>query len=179
MYKVIVIEDETMVRRGIVLTTDWAALGCVVVGEAANGEEGLEIAGRLSPDIIVTDVKMPRMDGVEMITRLRGQGSRSKFIILTAHSDFKYAQSALKLGVSDYLLKPLKDGDLEQAIRNILDQLEERRHEAGEESAPILSFYPPPRVNIPKANTWMRRSVISRNTIRRRSPSAPWRIFSA
>ena len=142
MYKVIVIEDETMVRRGIVLTTDWTALGCVVVGEAANGAEGLEIAGRLSPDIIVTDVKMPRMDGVEMITRLRSQGCRSKFIILTAHSDFKYAQSALKLGVSDYLLKPLKDGDLEQAIGNILDQLEERSHGDGEETAPILRFSP-------------------------------------
>ncbi|MCD8171527.1 MAG: response regulator, partial [Clostridiales bacterium] len=65
MYKVIVVEDETMVRRGIILTIDWAALGCVIVGEAPNGEEGVSMAGRLSPDIIVTDVKMPRMDGVE------------------------------------------------------------------------------------------------------------------
>lgn len=141
MYRVIVIEDETMVRRGIVLTTDWAALSCVVVGEAANGEEGLEIAGRLTPDIIVTDVKMPRMDGVEMISRLRASGSRTKFIILTAHSDFKYAQSALKLGVSDYLLKPLKDGDLELAVRKLLDQMEE--HGLGdEENAPMLRFHP-------------------------------------
>ena len=59
MYKVIVVEDETMVRRGIILTIDWAALDCVIAGEAANGEEGAELAVRLSPDIIVTDVKMP------------------------------------------------------------------------------------------------------------------------
>ena len=59
---------------------------------------------RLSPDIVVTDVKMPRMDGVEMIAKLRENGCQAKFIILTAYSDFKYAQSALRLGVSDYLL---------------------------------------------------------------------------
>ncbi len=65
------------------------------------------------------------MDGVEMIAKLREQGNRAKFIILTAYGDFKYAQSAVKLGVSDYLLKPLKDGDLEQAVTRIIDQLEE------------------------------------------------------
>ena len=126
MYKVIVVEDETMVRRGIILTIDWAALDCVIAGEAANGEEGAELAVRLSPDIIVTDVKMPRMDGVEMITKLREQGCRAKFIILTAYSDFKYAQSALRLGVSDYLLKPLRDGDLEHALGHIREQMQER-----------------------------------------------------
>ena len=60
-----------------------------------------------------------------MIAKLREQGNRAKFIILTAYGDFKYAQSAVKLGVSDYLLKPLKDGDLEQAVTRIIDQLEE------------------------------------------------------
>lgn len=125
MYKVIVVEDETTVRRGIILTINWAALDCVIAGEAANGEEGAELARRLSPDIIVTDVKMPRMDGVEMIYKLREKGCEAKFIILTAYGDFKYAQSALRLGVSDYLLKPLKDGDLEQAILHIKNKKEQ------------------------------------------------------
>ena len=120
MYKVMIIEDETTVRRGIVLTIDWFSLGCIIVGEAANGEEGLELVLRLSPDIVITDVKMPRMDGVEMIRKLRQTGCRSRFIILTAHSDFKYAQSALRLGVNDYLLKPLKDGELEEAVRTLV-----------------------------------------------------------
>jgi len=141
MYKVIVVEDETMVRRGIILTINWAALDCVIAGEAANGEEGASLAERLSPDIIVTDVKMPRMDGVEMITKLRKEGCRAKFIILTAYGDFKYAQSALRLEVSDYLLKPLKDGDLEQAILHIRSQIEQgKEKEAGEVSAPVLLF---------------------------------------
>ncbi|MGL5435230.1 MAG: response regulator transcription factor [Lachnospiraceae bacterium] len=123
MYRVIIVEDETTVRRGIVLTLDWNALGCAVLGEAANGEEGLSLALRLNPDIIVTDVKMPRMDGVEMIQKLRTSGCKSRFIILTAYGDFRYAQSALRLGVSDYLLKPLKDGDLETAVQNIIGHL--------------------------------------------------------
>lgn len=119
MYKVVVVEDETITRRGIVLTVNWASLNCVLAGEAANGEEGAALISRLSPDLVVTDVKMPRMDGVEMIEQLRKEGCRARFIILTAHSDFKYAQSALRMGVSDYLLKPLKDGDLEDAIAKI------------------------------------------------------------
>ena len=125
MYRVIIVEDETTVRRGIVLTMNWAALDCVIVGEAANGEEGRDLALRLSPDIVITDVKMPRMDGVEMIHKLKEAGCKSEFIILTAYSDFKYAQSALRLGVKDYLLKPLKEGDLEASIRNILTSWQE------------------------------------------------------
>ena len=142
MNRVVVVEDETMARKGIILTIDWSALGCVIVGEAANGEEGAALVERLSPDIVVTDVKMPRMDGVEMIAKLRENGCQTKFIILTAYSDFKYAQSAVKLGVSDYLLKPLKDGDLEQAVTRIIAQLEERDQirQKEEEETPVFRF---------------------------------------
>lgn len=122
MYKVIVVEDESMVRKGIILTIDWKRLGCQIVGEAANGEDGAALVEQLEPDLVITDVKMPRMDGVEMIRRLRKKGCKAKFIILTAYGDFKYAQSALRLGVSDYLLKPLRDGDLEQAASHILEK---------------------------------------------------------
>lgn len=141
MYKVVVVEDETMARKGIILTIDWSALGCVVVGEAANGEEGAALVARLAPDIVVTDVKMPRMDGVEMITKLRAEGCTAKFIILTAYSDFKYAQSALRLGVSDYLLKPLKDGELEDVVRHIQGQEQNREAQAAAD-APVLRLNP-------------------------------------
>ena len=138
MYKVVVVEDESMVRKGIILTIDWSALDCVVVGDAANGEEGVELVDRLKPDIVVSDVKMPRMDGVEMIEQLRKQGCKAKFIILTAYSDFKYAQSALRLGVSDYLLKPLKDGELEGAVRKILSVVEVGTIQAEEEASMVI-----------------------------------------
>ena len=81
----------------------------------------------------MTDVKMPRMDGVEMIAKLRENGCQAKFIILTAYSDFKYAQSALRLGVSDYLLKPLKDGELELVVRRIQGQEEALESKAAKE----------------------------------------------
>ena len=67
MLRVLVVEDEEMIRKGIVLTVDWTALDCVVVGEAANGAQGLEAARRLKPNLIITDLKMPQMDGIEML----------------------------------------------------------------------------------------------------------------
>ena len=116
MLKVVVIEDEELVRRGIVMAVDWASVDCEVVGEASNGEAGLELIARERPDIVVTDIRMPRMDGLEMLRRLREEGCGASVILLTAYSDFTYAQSALKLGAVDYLLKPFHDGELEAAV---------------------------------------------------------------
>lgn len=119
MLKVVVIEDEELVRRGIVMAVDWASVDCEVVGEASNGEAGLETILREHPDIVVTDIRMPRMDGLEMLRRLREEGCGASVILLTAYSDFTYAQSALKLGAVDYLLKPFHDGELEAAVQRI------------------------------------------------------------
>lgn len=122
MLKVVVIEDEELVRRGIVMAVDWASVDCEVVGEASNGEAGLELIARERPDIVVTDIRMPRMDGLEMLRRLREEGCGASVILLTAYSDFTYAQSALKLGAVDYLLKPFHDGELEAAVQRISDR---------------------------------------------------------
>ena len=119
MLRVLIVEDEEMIRKGIVLTVDWTALDCVVVGEAANGVQGLEAARRLKPNLIITDLKMPQMDGIEMLRALRAEGCKAYVIILTAYDNFSYAQSALRLGAVDYLLKPFHDGDLEHAITQL------------------------------------------------------------
>ena len=119
MLKVLVVEDEELIRKGIVLAVDWAALDCVVVGEASNGEEALDAVERYDPTLIITDLKMPRMDGLEMIRRLRERGCTAYVIILTAYDSFEYAQSALRLGAVDFLLKPFHDGDLERAVTNL------------------------------------------------------------
>ena len=116
MLKVLIVDDEAVVRRGIMLGMDWAAMGCVVVGEASNGEEGIAAVERYSPNLIITDVRMPRMDGIEMLGQLREMGCRAHVILLTAHSDFSYARSALQLGADDYLLKPFRDQELVRAI---------------------------------------------------------------
>jgi Response regulator containing CheY-like receiver domain and AraC-type DNA-binding domain len=125
MLKVVVVEDEELVRKGIVLTVDWARADCAVVGEAANGEEGLEVIRRYRPDLIVTDIRMPKLDGIEMFRRLRAEGNDAYVVILTAYSDFSYAQSALKLGAADYLLKPFHDGELEEIIARIRSREQE------------------------------------------------------
>ena len=137
MNRVLVVEDEEMIRKGIVLTVDWKALDCEVAGEAANGEEGLAAAERLKPDIIITDLKMPKMDGIAMLTELRKRGCTSKVIILTAYNSFSYARSALRLGAVDFLLKPYHDGELEEAILRLRELYPEDDAEetAGEAAA--------------------------------------------
>ena len=123
MLKVLVVEDEEMIRKGIVLAVDWAALDCVVVGEAANGEEALEAVERYHPTLIITDLKMPKLDGIQMLEKLRERGNQAYVIILTAYDSFSYAQSALRLGAVDFLLKPFHDGELEEAVTHLRRRL--------------------------------------------------------
>ena len=101
MIRVLMVDDEPLVRRGIVAGVDWAALGCEVVGEAQSGEEGLELARRLKPELIITDIRMPKMDGITMMNLLREEGCAAHCIVLTAHSDFEYARGALLFGAEN------------------------------------------------------------------------------
>lgn len=129
MFKILVVDDESLVRRGIVMETDWNALDCMVVAEASNGEEGLEAARRYRPDLIICDIRMPKMDGIEMLTRLREEGNEAHVIFLTAYGDFSYAQSAIRLSASDYLLKPFEDGELEKTVLAIKNKMEAKKQE--------------------------------------------------
>ncbi len=128
MYKVVVIDDEAIVRRGIVMETDWNSLSCVVVAEAANGLEGLEVIRKYNPHICICDIRMPKMDGIDMLTALRDEGNDVQVVFLTAHGEFSYAQSALKLLAADYILKPFQDGELEAAVGRITERLEKERN---------------------------------------------------
>lgn len=141
MFKVLVVDDEILVRKGIVMETDWDAIGCVVVAEAANGIEGMEAVEKYRPDIIICDIRMPQMDGLEMLTQLRKNGNQTYVIFLTAYSDFTYTQQAIRLSAADYLLKPFQDGELEQtviAIKNKLEQKQIQVNEAQEQE--VLSY---------------------------------------
>ena len=130
MMRVMVVEDEEMIRKGIVMAVDWAALDCIVVGEAANGEQALAVAEDCQPTLIITDLKMPKMDGLEMVRRLREAGSRAYVIILTAYDSFAYAQTAIRLGAVDFLLKPFHDGDLENAVLALQKKIEGQKKSA-------------------------------------------------
>lgn len=127
MLKVLVVDDEKLVRKGIVLGVDWLALDCMVVAEASNGLEGLEAAQKFNPDLIITDIKMPKMDGIEMLKLLRETNKEVHVIFLTAYSDFSYAQRAVKLSASDYLLKPFQDGELEETVMRVQKKIVDER----------------------------------------------------
>ncbi|MGC4019788.1 MAG: response regulator [Muricomes sp.] len=105
MYHILIVDDEFLVRLGLKTTIDWEANGYKVVGEASNGKEALEMARSSKPDIVLVDVKMPLMDGLEFITEAKKISEDISFIILSNYENFQYAKLAMKLGVSQYLLK--------------------------------------------------------------------------
>ncbi len=97
MIGVVIVEDESYIRKGMVVTTPWEKFCCKVVGEAGDGQEGYDLIKKLDPDIVITDVNMPVMDGIEMIRKLEND-SKAEYIIISGYSDFSYAQQAIKLG---------------------------------------------------------------------------------
>lgn len=126
MYKVIVAEDEDIIRKGLVYSVPWAEMDCSVVGEARNGVEGVELIKRLEPDIVMADINMPVMDGLEMIRETYEDYNYSA-IILSGYSNFEYARNAIRYGVTGYLLKPLKKEDLAEAVKDAKEKCMLRR----------------------------------------------------
>ena len=126
MYKVLLAEDEELIRKGLGFMVDWLELGCVVAGEAANGREGLEKIRELRPDLVITDVRMPFLSGIEMLEQSISQYGYEA-IIVSGYEEFEYAKRAISLGVTEYLLKPLDMDDLCRAIRNAAEKLDARR----------------------------------------------------
>lgn len=125
MYRICVIEDETIIRHGIIASIDWQKHNCEVVGEAGNGQEGIKIIEKTKPDIIILDINMPIMDGLEMISKL--PPNIYSFIIISGHSEFSYAKKAIKYNVSEYLLKPLDHTLFESALSRAINDLEMKR----------------------------------------------------
>ncbi len=120
MTKVMIVDDEKYVRMGIKNETDWSLIGCEVVGEASNGEEALEIAAETRPDLVISDIRMPRMDGLTLAEKLLERYPDVKVIFLTAYDEFEYARKAVRLGASDYILKPFGEGELEASVQRLL-----------------------------------------------------------
>lgn len=122
MYKILVVDDEVFVRKGIVSETDWASMNCEVVAEAENGLDALEAVKKYSPDLIISDIRMPKMDGLDFLKTLREMENDVPLIFLTAYSEFEYAKQALRYFACDYLLKPFEDGELEAAVKRVLEE---------------------------------------------------------
>lgn len=146
-YRVIVVDDEEEIREGIIRKIDWNALGYEVVGSAENGVEALELAEHLHPDVIMTDIKMSFMDGLQLCEHIAEKMPSVKMIIFSGFDDFEYAQKAIKLNVTEYLLKPVNAQELTQTLKKLKSQLDqeladqrdiEKLRRNYEESLPVL-----------------------------------------
>lgn len=138
MLKVLLVDDEPYVLEGLSTMVDWAAYG-FSVDTAANGEDALEIANTADPDLIITDIKMPGMNGTEFIRRSLENHSSAEFVILSGYDDFSYAKEAMRYHVCDYLLKPIDDEDLDKLISKMAAQICKKRAKADTDSRQ-LSF---------------------------------------
>lgn len=126
-YKVFFVEDEVITREGIRDNVDWQASGFEFCGEATDGEMALPLLHTTQPDVLLTDIKMPFMDGLQLSKIIRERMPWVKIIILSGHDEFKYAQSAIHLGVTDYLLKPITVKKLQNALQKLKIQLDQEQ----------------------------------------------------
>ena len=126
------VDDEEEVRKAIIRKIAWEQLGFVMVGDAENGEDALEKLEQLEPDVVMTDIRMPYMDGLTLSARIRDKYPSLKILIFSGYDDFEYAKQAIKLNVTEYILKPVNGEELTQILNRIRisldEEIEQRRN---------------------------------------------------
>ena len=135
MYRVVLIDDENIIVEGLRRVIKWADYGCEVVGTASGAEEGAALIRKLQPHILFTDIRMPGADGLTMLAALRSEFPDMQVTVLTGYQDFSYAQQAIRLGVTRFLLKPSKMDEIKEALVTMttrLDAQSQLRHQEEE-----------------------------------------------
>ncbi len=135
-YRVLLVDDEEELRAGIRRKIDWDRLGFTLSGEAGNGEDALELAEQLNPDVVLTDIKMPFMDGLELCRRLKEQLPAVRLIVFSGFDDFEYARQAIGMNVFEYLLKPINAAELSQVLARLREDMD--AHRAEQQNVQIL-----------------------------------------
>lgn len=126
-YRVVIVDDEPIITDGLSSALNWGEFGCEVAGKAYSGQEGLNVIREIKPDILFTDIRMPGMDGLQMVAALKSEFPEMKITILTGYRDFDYAQEAIRLGVFRYLVKPSRMKELHDAIADMVAALDAER----------------------------------------------------
>ncbi|SDZ31353.1 two-component system, response regulator YesN [Evansella caseinilytica] len=129
MYKVLLVDDERTILEGISAIIDWEAQGVALSGTARNGIEALEFIAEELPDIVITDITMPGMDGIQLIENCKIVFPEIKWILLSGYNEFEYARKAMRFGVKHYLLKPCNENNISSAIREVVKELEEQEEQ--------------------------------------------------
>ncbi|MEH7119745.1 response regulator [Neobacillus vireti] len=127
MLKVIITDDETQIRKGLRMKVNWEEQGYQIAGEASNGGEALELLRDLNIDVVITDMRMPIMDGIELAKHCQQEFPNVRVVVLSGYSDFEYVRGSLKEGVKDYLLKPVAPDELVEVLSKIRKEVEEEK----------------------------------------------------
>ena len=136
MYRVVIVDDDLLIVKGLSSVVPWERLNCEVAGTASDGESGLRLIRECRPDVLLTDIRMPNVDGLTMAAAVRSEFPRMQISVLTAYRDFEYARQAIRLGVCRYLLKPSNMEELEEAVREMTRRLDVLPPPAPEEIDP-------------------------------------------
>ena len=122
--KVLIADDESIVRKGLVATVDWARYNMQVVAEVPNGQKGWEVFTELRPEVIITDIVMPELNGIEFARRVKKEAPSTRILLLSCHRDFEFAQQGISLGASGYLLKTaFEDEELNEFLRKFQEEI--------------------------------------------------------
>lgn len=127
METVLIVDDEANIREGLKSIIDWENMGFTVCGEAGNGEDALKAVLQKNPSLVLIDIRMPKLSGLEVIEQARTQGFEGTFLILSGYSDFQYAKTAMKFGVQYYLTKPIDEEELESAVKEVYASIQNAR----------------------------------------------------
>lgn len=119
MIKLVIVDDEKMIREGLANTIPWSDLGVEVVGTAGNGQAALEIIKYKKPHIVLTDIRMPKMDGLQLLKTISEEYPKIKVVMLSGYDEFSYAQQAIKYGATDYILKPVNAEELQKLVKKL------------------------------------------------------------
>ena len=152
LYRVLLVDDEEDIREGISRKMDWLGLGFSLVGEAANGQDALELAESLRPDVILTDIKMPFMDGLELCRILTDRLPAARFVVFSGFDAFEYAKQAIQMNVVEYILKPINADELSAVLRRLKDT-------------------PQSPVHHPEGNVWNHTMLVVDEAAKRRAES--------
>lgn len=153
-YQVVIIDDEPWTREVLRSLGDWQRLNLTVAGEASDGESGLALIRQLRPDIVLTDVKMPLMNGIELVEAVRKTDARTRVIMVSGYDNFSYVRSAIHMDATDYLLKPVKAEELNAQLQKCITQLDHfmtevaSRDVTGFMDAPWVKEYMPLRASL-------------------------------
>ena len=126
-YGVFIVDDKPLIRQALTETINWEKLNGIVLGTAENGKKALELIKKLHPELVISDIKMPGMDGLELTECIKAELPETQVIIITGYQEFEYAQRALSLGVNDLVLKPVRNDDMEQKIEKAFRTFEQQK----------------------------------------------------